>query len=253
MDRVCRFTILAITAFGVGAVDPASGQEGPKPAEPAVKALNNAVLSALPFANRDDFHDASRGFIATLPDALVTGSKGNVVWSQKDCAFLEKEAPDTVNPSLWRQAQLNHQHGLFKVVDGLYQIRGFDISNMTVMEGDTGLEQMKQDLRVLRIVLVPRVMHGFGRTRHSQGRDQLQVKALGLQKVRKLPMVVADGLEDDANWALQTLTPTTTTNRFYMGFRYLTPMSVRCVRNARLIAGSDTDLKMLPIHDSAVA
>ena len=139
MDRVCRCTLLAITAFGVGAVDPASGQEGPKPAEPAVKALNHAVLSALPFANRDDFHDASRGFIATLPDALVTGSKGNVVWSQKDYAFLEKEAPDTVNPSLWRQAQLNHQHGLFKVVDGLYQIRGFDISNMTVMEGDTGL------------------------------------------------------------------------------------------------------------------
>lgn len=110
-----------------------------KPADLAVKALNISTLSTLPFANRDDFRDASRGFVATLPDALVTGTKGNAVWSQKDYAFLEKEAPDTVNPSLWRQAQLNHLHGLFKVIDGLYQIRGFDISNMTLIEGDTGL------------------------------------------------------------------------------------------------------------------
>lgn len=139
INQVCRCTLLAITAFVGGAVDPVTGQEVPKPAEPSVKARNHAVLSTLPFANRDDFQDAARGFIATMPDALVTGSKGNVVWSQKDYAFLEKEAPDTVNPSLWRQAQLNHQHGLFKVVDGLYQIRGFDISNMTVLEGDTGL------------------------------------------------------------------------------------------------------------------
>ncbi len=117
----------------------AASDLAPKPAEPAVKAQNHSVLSKLPFANRDDFRDASRGFIATLPDALVTGANGNVVWSQKDYAFLDNEAPDSVNPSLWRQAQLNHRHGLFKVVDGLYQVRGFDISNMTLLEGDTGL------------------------------------------------------------------------------------------------------------------
>src|SRR5215471_12572327 len=64
---------------------------------------------------------------------------GHVVWSQKDYAFLEKAVPDTVNPSLWRQAQLNHQHGLFKVVEGVYQVRGIDLSNMTILEGDTGL------------------------------------------------------------------------------------------------------------------
>jgi alkyl sulfatase BDS1-like metallo-beta-lactamase superfamily hydrolase len=70
----------------------------------------------------------------------VTGPSGNVVWSQKDYSFLDKDqAPDTVNPSLWRQAQLNRQHGLFKVVDGLYQIRGLDVSNMTLIEGNTGL------------------------------------------------------------------------------------------------------------------
>src|SRR5262249_19350033 len=131
------YSLLAIIAFGVGAADTAFGQE--KPAEPAVKTLNNAVLSKLPFDKQDDFQDAARGFIATLPDALVTGPNGNVVWSQKDYAFLEKAAPDTVNPSLWRQAQLNHQHGLFRVVEGVYQVRGLDISNMTILEGDTGL------------------------------------------------------------------------------------------------------------------
>ena len=134
---LCRYSLLAIIAFGVGAADTAFGQE--KPAEPAVKALNNAVLSKLPFNKQDDFQDAARGFIATLPDALVTGPNGNVVWSQKDYSFLEGTAPDTVNPSLWRQAQLNHQHGLFKVVEGVYQVRGIDLSNMTILEGDTGL------------------------------------------------------------------------------------------------------------------
>ena len=63
-----------------------------------------------------------------------------MVWSLKDYAFLKAEqAPDTVNPSLWRQSQLNLRNGLFEVVPGLYQIRGFDISNMTIIEGDNGV------------------------------------------------------------------------------------------------------------------
>src|SRR5262249_7358402 len=134
---LCSYSLLTIIAVGVEAADTAVGQE--KPAEPAVKALNNAVLSKLPFTKQDDYQDAARGFIATLPDALVTGPNGNVVWSQKDYAFLARTSPDTVNTSLWRQAQLNHQHGLFKVVEGLYQVRGIDLSNMTILEGDTGL------------------------------------------------------------------------------------------------------------------
>jgi alkyl sulfatase BDS1-like metallo-beta-lactamase superfamily hydrolase len=137
-DRLCEYGCILVLIFGVGDVSPAVSQDA-KPAEPVVQARNNAVLSKLPFADRADFEDVARGFIASLPDALVRGPSGNVVWSQKDFAFLEKDAPDSVNPSLWRQAQLNHSHGLFKVVDGLYQIRGFDISNMTLIEGNTGL------------------------------------------------------------------------------------------------------------------
>jgi len=136
--RFCRYAHIFTFIFGAAGASPALSQD-PKPAEPAVKALNNAFLSKLPFADRADFEDVTHGFVATLPDAPVRGPSGNVVWSQKDFAFLEKDTPDGVNPSLWRQAQLNHSHGLFKVVDGLYQIRGFDISNMTLIEGDTGL------------------------------------------------------------------------------------------------------------------
>ena len=111
-----------------------------KPAEPTVKAKNQDVYGKLPFSDRQDFADAERGFIATLPDATVADASGRVVWSLKEYDFLKAEqAPDTVHPSLWRQAQLNCRHGLFEVVPGLYQVRGFDISNMTIIEGDTGV------------------------------------------------------------------------------------------------------------------
>src|ERR1700737_824505 len=87
-----------------------------KPAEPAVKARNSEVYGRLPFSDRQDFEDADRGFITTLPDATVTDASGRAVWSQKDYDFLKVErAPDTVNPSLWRQAQLNCRHGLYEV------------------------------------------------------------------------------------------------------------------------------------------
>jgi alkyl sulfatase BDS1-like metallo-beta-lactamase superfamily hydrolase len=117
----------------------ASAQTAPKDAEPATRAAQQAVLRELPFADRRDFDDAQRGFIATLPDALVEGSGPRPVFSMKPYAFLEGEAPDTVNPSLWRQAQLNAIHGLFKVSDRVYQVRGLDIANMTLVEGDSSL------------------------------------------------------------------------------------------------------------------
>jgi alkyl sulfatase BDS1-like metallo-beta-lactamase superfamily hydrolase len=131
--------MLAICAILVGNARMATSAE-PKAAEPAIQAANNSVRSSLPFSNRDDYRDAERGFIGTLPDALVTGANGNIVWSQKDYSFLDREdSPATVNPSLWRQAQLNHRHGLFKVVDGIYQVRGLDASNMTLVESASGL------------------------------------------------------------------------------------------------------------------
>jgi alkyl sulfatase BDS1-like metallo-beta-lactamase superfamily hydrolase len=114
--------------------------ENPKDATPTTQAQNRAVLDALPFGDTLDFEDARRGFLGTLPDVEIKNDKGRVVWSLKEYGFLgDEQAPPTVNPSLWRQARLNMSHGLFEVTDRIYQIRGFDISNMTIIEGDRGL------------------------------------------------------------------------------------------------------------------
>lgn len=112
---------------------------GPNDATPITQARNRALLDVLPFDETQDFEDAQRGFIGTWPDPAIYSDDGRVVWSFQDDAFLDEAPPDTVNPSLWRQAQLNRLHGLFLVTERIYQVRGFDASNMTVIEGDTGL------------------------------------------------------------------------------------------------------------------
>jgi linear primary-alkylsulfatase len=114
--------------------------EGPQDATPVTRAHQRAVLDALPFGDTQDFEDAARGFVATLPEVSIRNAQGRVVWSLRDYAFLAaEEPPPTVNPSLWRQARLNLHHGLFQVTERVYQIRGFDLSNMTIIEGERGL------------------------------------------------------------------------------------------------------------------
>jgi alkyl sulfatase BDS1-like metallo-beta-lactamase superfamily hydrolase len=120
---------------------PTLAQVAPKGPEPATLKANAEMAKDLPFTDRQDFDDAMKGFVGTVPDALVpaTGQQPPV-WSMKPYEFLKQEgAADSVNPSLWRQAQLNAIHGLFKVTERVYQVRGFDLSNMTIVEGDTGL------------------------------------------------------------------------------------------------------------------
>ncbi|MFI5003909.1 MAG: alkyl/aryl-sulfatase [Solirubrobacterales bacterium] len=104
-----------------------------------VAAANRAVHMELPLSNREDFEDARRGFVAALSPAVVRGTAGRVVWDMESYAFLEEECPELVNPSLWRQARLNAIHGLFEVVPGIYQVRGVDLSNMTIVEGREGV------------------------------------------------------------------------------------------------------------------
>ena len=112
----------------------------PKDASASVVAQHDAVLKALPFEDTADFDDAARGFLGSLDHAKVMSEAGRVVWSLEPYGFLSaEEAPPTVNPSLWRQSRLNMQHGLFEVVPGVYQVRGLDIANMTLIEGDTGV------------------------------------------------------------------------------------------------------------------
>src|SRR5262245_28622796 len=97
----------------------------PKEATEATKQANAAVQEQLPFADRQDFEDARRGLIDEGP-ATIRDARGRVVWDVDQYAFLKGDgvASDTVNPSLWRQAQLNLIRGLFKVTDRVYQVRG---------------------------------------------------------------------------------------------------------------------------------
>ncbi len=125
--------VLAACGGGSGPIQESSGAASPH----TVKA-NRAVAGALPLEEMQSFEDARRGFIATDAPLKVTGPEGETVWDFEAYAFIEGDAPDTVNPSLWRQARLNSHHGLFEVVPGIHQLRGYDISNMTLIEGRSG-------------------------------------------------------------------------------------------------------------------
>jgi alkyl sulfatase BDS1-like metallo-beta-lactamase superfamily hydrolase len=99
----------------------------------ATIAAQRAAARDLPAGPDPDETLVDRGFVATIPDAEVPG-----IWSMAPYAFLDGERPDTVHPGLWRQARLNARHGLYEVVPGIYQVRGFDLSTVTFVEGETG-------------------------------------------------------------------------------------------------------------------
>ena len=107
--------------------------DGPKDATPITRARNRALLDTLPFDDTQDFADARRGFLGTWPEAEIRSADGRVVWSLADEPFMDDDAaPDSVNPSLWRQAHLNKLHGLFQVTDRIYQV----LSSMYRIYGD---------------------------------------------------------------------------------------------------------------------
>jgi len=109
-----------------------------KPATQATKEAQAQVLTSLPFDNTEDFNLAKRGLIARPDPLIIKGDNGEIIWDMSGLDYLNGPRPDTVNPSLWRQEQLNAIYGLFQVTDRIYQIRGFDLANMTLIEGDTG-------------------------------------------------------------------------------------------------------------------
>lgn len=118
----------------------ANAEDVRKEATKFTKQENEKIKEILNFEDKRDFEDASRGFIATWPNDKIVDKNGKVVWDFNAFKFISKEGntPDTVNPSLWRQAKINNIHGLFEVTPGIYQVRGFDLSNITFMRGDKG-------------------------------------------------------------------------------------------------------------------
>ncbi|ANU36167.1 alkyl sulfatase dimerization domain-containing protein [Vibrio scophthalmi] len=132
-----RFTIsLVAMVISTGAFSTES-----KPATQATIETNQALYKSLPFDDTKDFERAQKGLIATQDVVTIKNEQGDVVWDleeYKKFITLDAKAPDSVNPSLWRNAQLNVINGLFKVTDGIYQVRGYDLSNITFVEGKTG-------------------------------------------------------------------------------------------------------------------
>jgi alkyl sulfatase BDS1-like metallo-beta-lactamase superfamily hydrolase len=118
--------------------DPDADAQGHTAPTAATIAANRAVLDALDLDDRQDFEDAARGLIASDPELRIATADGTVIWDLPAQSFIQGDAPDSVNPSLWRQARLNSIHGLFEVTEGIYQLRGYDLSNMTLIAGETG-------------------------------------------------------------------------------------------------------------------
>lgn len=112
------------------------------PTTATVKA-NTALIEKLPFNDITDFEQAKRGLIAQDPNLVIKKQDGKIIWDMSDYDFINFEgktgnAPDSVNPSLWRQAAINNIHGLFKLQDDIYQVRNYDLANMTIITGDSG-------------------------------------------------------------------------------------------------------------------
>ncbi|NMC91804.1 MAG: MBL fold metallo-hydrolase, partial [Smithella sp.] len=133
LAALCLAAIFLLTGCGkdngVGGVAGDAGK--------AVIAANQAMAQKLDFSQDRDFQDAQRGLIAK-PHGQIRAADGTVLVDFAAFHFVEGDPPPTVNPSLWRHAKLNARIGLFKVTDGIYQLRGFDLGNMTLIEGKTG-------------------------------------------------------------------------------------------------------------------
>ncbi len=145
LRRVALWLVAVLLLAGAGYFFFAKLGQGPRSGPPqaggdvtaTTRQSNDAVATAYDLADARTFEDARRGFIAA-PKGQVKNAAGEVIWDYDSFAFVQGKAPPTVNPSLWRQALLNQQIGLFKVSDGIYQLRGFDLANISLIEGKTG-------------------------------------------------------------------------------------------------------------------
>lgn len=133
-----RFAGTALLTLAPLLLAQAPAPDAPKPATPATVAAQRAAAAGLPVEDSRDATFAQQGFLGTRSDPLIKAADGRPVWYLAAYEWVAGAAPDTVNPSLWRHIGILRQHGLYQVADGVWQVRGFDISNMTVVRGSTG-------------------------------------------------------------------------------------------------------------------
>lgn len=140
--KIKKLALSILAGSSVFILNSSYANELPKEASSVTKNANNALLKELPFSNQESFDNASKGFIAPLPDnGVIKNANGTIVWDSSNFSFIKKEtpSPETVNPSLWRQSQLVSMGGLFKVNEHIYQVRTADLSNITFIEGSQGI------------------------------------------------------------------------------------------------------------------
>ena len=131
--------VLAVILFLGGCEQaPEPSTKGQSEASSYTIASNKRMAERLDFNDQQDFKDAQRGLVARAPNNELLNQQGNIMWNPGSYDFVSGEAPETVNPSLWRQAKLNNIRGLFKVEEGIYQLRGFDLANITLIKSDNG-------------------------------------------------------------------------------------------------------------------
>ncbi|KAL8876762.1 MAG: hypothetical protein Q9198_005101 [Flavoplaca austrocitrina] len=116
----------------------------PKPATESIQKQQQLIVKTLPFSNKIDFDNVQKGFVDRLEPNVVEKEGGGEVWNNDSYDFLnptssDTDNPDTANPSLWRQSKLITVDGLFKVTEGIYQVRGLDLSVTTIIEGSEGI------------------------------------------------------------------------------------------------------------------
>jgi len=141
---ICMLITACIMMSVCGYADELSDELGltaeSKPASEYTVEVNSAVYSMLDFEDTQEAEFAVRGLIDAPETLELIDADGNVIWSQDAYSFLDDydKAPDTVNPSLWENTKNNHAYGLFEVCEGIYQVRGYDMANLTVIKGETG-------------------------------------------------------------------------------------------------------------------
>jgi alkyl sulfatase BDS1-like metallo-beta-lactamase superfamily hydrolase len=202
---------VAATALALILAAPVMGREPPAPGTvtKATAEANARVAQALPLNEATDFADATRGRLAQIPGGIIRNAKGEVVWDATSYAFLKGDAPASVNPSLWRQSKLNAEHGLFEVMPGIYQLRGYDISVMTIIRGKTGwiivdpltaVETAAAGMDLVKKTLGDKPITGIIFT-HSHGDHYGGVAAIAAPDVLasgKIPIIAPHGFTDEA-------------------------------------------------------
>ena len=140
IPQLLRFVAFIAFAFLLQGCDPQIAQSNMSEtaASDSTLAHNQQFIENLDLGNQQDFEDANRGLVARAPNDELVNQQGDIIWNPGSYSFITGDAPDTVNPSLWRQAKLNNIRGLFKVEEGIYQLRGFDLANTTLIQSDNG-------------------------------------------------------------------------------------------------------------------